>query len=117
MPSVGAKRDPFVAVGVQIAMERITSAIASFQKNFLELNTRQYDRWHARRCDVYIVSFQPGYLDVRYEIASLLWRNGISADLMYETSVSDTDMEGLANRCYNEGILCVSPYFKEIWSS
>ena len=40
MPSVLEKRDPFVAVGVQIAMERITSAIASFQKNFLELNTR-----------------------------------------------------------------------------
>ena len=106
---MGAKRDPFAAVGVQIAMERITSAMASFQRSFLEQNqnNRQYDRWHARRCDVYIVSFQPGYLSMRYEIASLLWRNGISADLMYETGVSDTDMEGLVNRCYNEGILYV----------
>ncbi|EJC97866.1 uncharacterized protein FOMMEDRAFT_143407 [Fomitiporia mediterranea MF3/22] len=104
-PSVKTKREPFVAVGVQIALERITSAIAAFQRNFLKNNQRSYDYWHARRCDVYIVSFQPGYMAMRYELAALLWRNGIRADLMYETGVSDTDMEGLADRCYNEGIL------------
>ncbi|KAL5519904.1 hypothetical protein ACEPAG_1564 [Sanghuangporus baumii] len=104
-PSVKTKREPFVAIGVQIALERITSAIATFQKKFLKTNQRAYDYWHARRCDVYIVSFQPGFLDMRYELAALLWRHGIRADLMYETGVFDTDMEGLADRCYNEGIL------------
>lgn len=59
----------------------------------------------ARRCDVYVVSFQPGHLDVRLEVVALLWRNGIRADLMYENSVSDTNMEALVERCYNEGIL------------
>ncbi|KAH8114389.1 kinase-like domain-containing protein [Phellopilus nigrolimitatus] len=102
-----AKKEPFVAVGLQIALERITSAIASFQCDFITNlnNQRTYDFWSARRCDVYIVSFQPGQLSVRLEVAAMLWRHGISADLMYETGVSDTNMEGLANLCYNEGIL------------
>ena len=59
----------------------------------------------ARRCDVYVVSLQPGHLDVRLAVVALLWRNGIRADLMYENSVSDTNMEALVERCYNEGIL------------
>ncbi|KAI5119391.1 hypothetical protein M0805_005934 [Coniferiporia weirii] len=99
------KKGPFVAVGLQIALERITSAIATFQSNFLTNNQRLYDYWSARRCDVYIISFQPGYLSVRLEVAALLWKHGIRADLMYETGVSDTNMEGLADLCYNEGIL------------
>ncbi|THH07416.1 hypothetical protein EW145_g3398 [Phellinidium pouzarii] len=99
------KRGPFVAVGLQIALERITSAIAAFQTNFLSTNHRSYDYWSARRCDVYVISFQSGYLPVRLEVASLLWKHGIRADLMYETGITDTNMEGLADLCYNEGIL------------
>lgn len=103
------KKPPFVAVCIQIALERITSAIATFQSNFMSNSLRSYDYWNARRCDVYIASFQPGYLNIRLEVAALLWRNGIRADLMYETGVSDPNMtmEALVELCYNEGILSV----------
>lgn len=43
---------------------------------------RSYGPWAIRRCDVYVVSFSPGLIDLRLEIAKDLWRDGIKADLV-----------------------------------
>ena len=68
---------------------------------------RSFGFWSLRRCDVYVASFQLGHLHERLEIAALLWKHGISTDLMYETGVSAGDPESLAEQCHREGISCV----------
>lgn len=61
---------------------------------------------------MYIVSYQPGYLSERLEAAALLWRHDISADVMYESSLLDSEHENHFELCHREGILCVSaPFF------
>jgi eukaryotic translation initiation factor 2-alpha kinase 4 len=61
---------------------------------------------------VYIVSYQPGYLSERLEVAALLWRHDISADVMYESSLLDSEHENHFELCHREGILCVfAPFF------
>jgi len=60
---------------------------------------------------VYIVSYQPGYLSERLEVAALLWRHDISADVMYESSPLDSEHENHFELCHREGILCVSTPF------
>ncbi|PCH37122.1 Serine/threonine-protein kinase [Wolfiporia cocos MD-104 SS10] len=102
------KADAICAVALQVALDKITLALAAFQsasvKTLLKEH-RSFGYWSPRRCDVYVVSYQPGYLSDRLEVASLLWKNGISADVMYESSVSDDDREGHVDVCYREGIL------------
>lgn len=66
---------------------------------------RSYGYWSLRRCDVYVAAFQPGLLLERLELVSLLWRNGISADLMYEGSVQNSNAEDIQEQCTREGIL------------
>lgn len=98
-------------MGVQISLERILVALAAYQaisvKNLLK-EQRSFGFWSPRRCDVYIVSYQPGYLSERLEVASLLWRHNISADVMYETSIPDGEHENYLELCNREGILCGS---------
>ena len=102
------------AVGLQISLERILVALAGFQavsvKNLLK-EQRSFGFWSPRRCDVYIVSYQPGYLSERLEVASLLWRHNISADVMYETSIPDGEHENHLELCNREGILYGSVRF------
>ena len=74
---------------------------------------KSYGYWSARRCDVYIVSFTPGHFAERLEIASLLWQNGISADLMDETAVQEKNFETITELCSDEGILYV--LFAGLW--
>ncbi len=57
---------------------------------------------------MYIVSYSPGYLSERLEVAALLWRHDISADVMYESSLLDGEHENHFELCHREGILCVS---------
>lgn len=96
------------AVGLQISLERILVALAAYQavtvKSLLK-EQRSFGFWSPRRCDVYIVSYQPGYLSERLEVASLLWRHSISADVMYETSIPDGEHENHLDLCNREGIL------------
>ncbi|KAI9457648.1 kinase-like domain-containing protein [Lactarius psammicola] len=96
------------AVGLQISLERILVALAAYQavsvKNLLK-EQHSFGFWSPRRCDVYIVSYQPGYLSERLEVASLLWRHNISADVMYETSIPDSEHENHLELCNREGIL------------
>lgn len=41
-----------------------------------------------KRCDVYIVSYSPGLIEARLAVAHELWKNHISADLMYDDHVA-----------------------------
>jgi hypothetical protein len=99
------------AVGLQISLEKILIALAAYQavsvKNLLK-EQRSFGFWSPRRCDVYIVSYQPGCLSERLEVAALLWRHDISADVMYESSLPDGEHENHFELCHREGILCVS---------
>ncbi|KAF8483387.1 hypothetical protein DFH94DRAFT_307281 [Russula ochroleuca] len=96
------------AVGLQISLEKILIALAAYQaisvKNLLK-EQRSFGFWSPRRCDVYIVSYQPGYLSERLEVAALLWRHDISADVMYESSLPDSEHENHFELCHREGIL------------
>ena len=104
------RTDGICAVAVQISLEKITVALASFQsawqKSMLK-ERKSYGYWSPRRCDVYIVSQQPGHLPDRLEVAALLWRSGISADIMYEFGLSTVEHENVVEQCHREGILCV----------
>lgn len=105
-----SKGEALCAFGLQIALERITTSLAAFQASSTQLmkDHRSHGFWSARRCDVYIVSLQAGYLQERLELASMLWKNGFSADLMYETGITDVNLEALTELCSREGILCAS---------
>ena len=65
---------------------------------------RSFGFWSARRCDVYIVSFEPGHLHERMEVATLLWKSGITADLSYEKGI-ESSVDAYVAQCTKEGIL------------
>lgn len=108
-PAMGARGDNLCAMGLQIAIEKILAPLAVFQSNYvpnLIKEERSFGYWSPRRCDVYVVSYHEGYLQDRLEVTAYLWRQGISADLMYESAiVSDTEHERLESVCEREGIL------------
>lgn len=101
------KTGPSCAFALQVALDRITVNLAEFQKSSMSRlkAQRSYGYWSLRRCDVYVAAFQPGLLLERLELVSLLWRNGISADLMYESSVHNSNAEDIQGQCSREGIL------------
>lgn len=96
------------AVGVQISVERVTAAIADHQSisvSTLIKEQRSFGFWSPRRCDVYVVSYHPGFLQTRLEVVAHLWANGISADLVYESGLPDMETEDYVDVCSREGIL------------
>ncbi|KAJ7070074.1 hypothetical protein C8F01DRAFT_1115157 [Mycena amicta] len=100
----GQKQDPICAVALQIAVEKITIALAAYQSTTVRTLVKQersFGFWSPRRCDVYVVSYQEGFLQDRLEVVAFLWQHNISADLMYEASTS----EELEEQCRREGIL------------
>jgi translation initiation factor 2-alpha kinase 4 len=108
--SMKQKQDSVCALGIQIAVEKITAALASYQGASLKTlvkEERSFGFWSPRRCDVYVVSYHPGYLQERLEVAAYLWQHNISADLMYETGLPDSEHENYLDICAREGILCV----------
>lgn len=56
-----------------------------------------------------MVSFNPGHFNDRLEVAGLLWKNGISADVMYESGL--TGNEDQMALCDDEGVLFVPGAF------
>jgi len=58
---------------------------------------------------VYVVSFNPGHFNDRLEVAGLLWKSGISADVMYESGL--TGNEDQMALCDDEGVLFVPVSF------
>ncbi|CAL1710511.1 unnamed protein product [Somion occarium] len=104
------KSDAICAIAVQINLDKITLALASFQsasQKTLLRERRSYGYWSPRRCDVYVVSHQEGYLTDRLEVTALLWQNNISADLMYEFGFQNAEHENVVDQCSREGILFV----------
>lgn len=102
------KSDPICAFAVQIAVDKITVALAAFQSTSVKAlvkEQRSFGFWSPRRCDVYIMSYQPGYLQDRLEVAALLWQNNISADIMYDVTLAETENESHVDLCAREGIL------------
>ena len=107
-----ANPEPRAAVALQIYLEKITATLAPYQNHFLTSQQalkgfKSFGYWCPRRCDVYIVSYQPGYLAERLEIASMLWKHNISADVMYEAAFRDGEVEDYLELCQTEGILYV----------
>ncbi|TFK38831.1 hypothetical protein BDQ12DRAFT_605427 [Crucibulum laeve] len=102
------KTDAVCALGIQIAVEKITVALASFQSTSVKTlvkEERSFGFWSPRRCDVYVVSYHPGYLQDRLEVVSYLWQHNISADIMYESGLPDSEHESHTDVCAREGIL------------
>ncbi|KAG0696775.1 hypothetical protein DFH29DRAFT_949716 [Suillus ampliporus] len=100
--------DPICAFAVQIALEKITVVLAAFQSTSVKAlvkEQRSFGFWSPRRCDVYILSYQTGYLQDRLEVASLLWQNNISADIMYDANLMEFEHESHVDLCAREGIL------------
>jgi hypothetical protein len=105
------KHESVCAFGIQIAVEKITAALASYQGASLKTlvkEERSFGFWSPRRCDVYVVSYHPGYLQERLEVAAYLWQHNISTDLMYETGLPDSEYGDYLDICAREGILCVN---------
>ncbi|CAK5281348.1 unnamed protein product [Mycena citricolor] len=101
----GQKLESICAMGLQIAVEKITVALAAYQASSVRALVKQersFGFWSPRRCDVYVVSYHPGYLQERLEVVAFLWAHGISADLMYESGVADVENEDI---CAREGVL------------
>ncbi len=111
-----ANPEPRAAFALQVYLEKITATLAPYQNQFLQSQTalkefKSFGYWCPRRCDVYVVSYQPGYLAERLEIAALLWKHNISADVMYEAAFRGGEVEDYLELCSTEGILCVCLLF------
>ena len=101
-------------LGIQIAVEKITVALAAFQSASIKTlvkEERSFGFWSPRRCDVYVVSYHSGYLQDRLEVVAYLWKHNISADLMYESGLPDGEHENHLDICAREGILWVIQWF------
>ncbi|SJL11916.1 uncharacterized protein ARMOST_15330 [Armillaria ostoyae] len=95
------------AIGLQIAIDKITAAVASFQSSSVKSllkEVKSFGYWSPRRCDVYVISYHPGYLQDRLELAAYLWRHNISADVMYESAITNVETS-VTDTCKREGIL------------
>ena len=97
---------------MQIYLEKMTATLAAYQNQYLEAQEKAKEQksfgyWCPRRCDVHIVSYQPGFLSERLEIAAMLWKHNISTDVMYEAVFKDEEMEDYVDLCRTEGILSV----------
>ena len=102
------KAESICAIGMQINLDKVTVALATFQSSSVKTlikEARSFGFWSPRRCDVYVVSYHPGYLQDRLEVAALLWQHNISADIMYESGLTDEDQENHVELCGREGIL------------
>lgn len=98
------------AVALQIYLEKITATLAPYQNNFLDSQMllkepKSFGYWSPRRCDVYVVSYNAGHLAERLEVIAMLWKNNISADVMYESVFFDDKQEDYFSWCQTEGIL------------
>ena len=102
-----SREEDTCAVAVQISLDKITVALASFQSQSLKsLKERRLDGfWSPRRCDVYVVSHQEGSLSDRLEVTALLWKHKISADMMYEVAMQNLEHQNVVEQCAREGIL------------
>ncbi len=97
-------------MALQIYVEKITTTLAQLQHAYLESQKnlkeqKSFGYWCPRRCDVYVVSYQSGFLAERLEIAAMLWKHNISTDVMYEAVFKDEETKEYLDLCRTEGIL------------
>ncbi|KAL1746128.1 hypothetical protein HDZ31DRAFT_81443 [Schizophyllum fasciatum] len=100
--------EPLCAYGMQVFVDRITMSLVDYQISSVKTlvkEQRSFGFWSPRRCDVYVVSFHPGYLQDRLDIVADLWNNNISADLMYDAGLPNYEHESAFEVCAREGIL------------
>ncbi|KAF9267032.1 hypothetical protein L218DRAFT_920740 [Marasmius fiardii PR-910] len=106
---LAASSEPGIfAYGIQVSVDRVVWAVSSFQSSTFKsllAEKHSFGYWTPRRCDVYVVSYQEGYLQDRLEVIAQLWQNGISADLMYESAVQEADPQEVTETCLREGVL------------
>lgn len=105
------KNEPSRAVVLQISVERIAASVLTYHRTSqgIQREPKTFGYWSPRRCDVYVVSFSSGHFNDRLEVAGLLWKNGISADVMYESGL--TGNEDQMALCDDEGVLFVPDGF------
>jgi len=105
------KNESSRAVVLQISVERIAATVLTYHRTSQAIprEPKTFGYWSPRRCDVYVVSFNPGHFNDRLEVAGLLWKNGISADVMYESGL--TGNEDQMALCDDEGVLSVPDVF------
>ncbi|BGP13397.1 hypothetical protein JCM10213_008556 [Rhodosporidiobolus nylandii] len=98
-------------VGFSLAVGKLSlaaaeaNALSSKQLMGRAEHLRSYGQWAIRRCDVYVVSFSAGLIDLRLEIVKEMWSAGLKADLMYDDDFLTLTPEQLVNACRREGIL------------
>ncbi|GAA5975630.1 hypothetical protein JCM11641_003551 [Rhodosporidiobolus odoratus] len=98
-------------VGFSLAVSKLSlaaaeaNALSNKQLMGKAEHLRSYGQWAIRRCDVYVVSFSAGLIDLRLEIVKELWSAGLKADLMYDDDFLTLTPEQLVNACRREGIL------------
>ena len=103
------RSDGISAVGVQISLDKIAIALAAFQSTSAKTvlkDRRSYGYWSPRRCDVYVAAHSSdldGTLVDRLKVTSWLWKNSISADMMYD--FGSGEHESIMEQCVSEGIL------------
>ncbi|KAJ3758340.1 kinase-like domain-containing protein [Lentinula raphanica] len=103
-----AKGHSSFAFALQIDVEKISVMLALFQSTSVQpliKEARSFGFWSPRRCDVYVISYHPGFLQERLEVVAWLWQHGISADLMYESGLQEVEQENQVDMCAREGIL------------
>lgn len=72
-------------VGATFAVSKLSRALAAANSSVTAKNKGSFDTEKVpRRCDVFVVSYTPGFIVARLMIARGLWKQGISTDLMYD---------------------------------
>lgn len=72
-------------VGATFAVSKLSRALATANSTASSRSKAAYDTEKIpRRCDVFVVSYTPGFIVARLMIARELWKQGISTDLMYD---------------------------------
>ncbi|GAO50477.1 hypothetical protein G7K_4601-t1 [Saitoella complicata NRRL Y-17804] len=99
------------AVGCNIAVEKILSGLANYQKTAsAALRTRRsdleplYGPWVPRRCDILVASFGKELLRERLEIVQELWSHGIRAELAHNELYNAHTPEDLGAATRADGV-------------
>ncbi|KAH0825792.1 hypothetical protein J3R83DRAFT_8847 [Lanmaoa asiatica] len=102
------KSDLICAFAIQIAFDKVTASLMAFQSitvKALAKEQQPFGFWSPHRCNVYIMSYQPGCLQDRFKVVALLWQNNISADIMYKATLADVENKSYIELCAYEGTL------------
>lgn len=83
LASPGARQVDRSLVGATFAVSKLSRALATANSPTSAKNKGSVDTEKVpRRCDVFVVSYTPGFIVARLMIARELWKQGISTDLV-----------------------------------